>query len=375
MKKTILLAVSALLLIPAGLRAQSELDPYRSSLDVMLNDMGDDRKVDIYCFADVDRDGHDDLVLASYDRKRVTVYSVAGEGAAPRQIPLTAAMVKEIQSPEVYFTSIDYLYSLPEDDHLRRLAPLFVWDVDYANNRFSFATGEDDSYLGDVTQYTNMVFKPHVGKVSYAGKVSSPKEYYDYDLVWKLDDPEFVKTGFRGYKEGEVSPVLFKDGFEDTINILNFSRWKRGEAVRSVSQDVKDAISFYYRGEKMAGIRYVADCAANERSWYRVVFSRKGDMSHTALVCVAEGEVVSVWDNYMDLSDFGASPSDVWYGGSLQEFWDYKQVEFMAMWGSPAGLEIAVRWASMEGIHYSILREYGNKMLIVYDDYQYIMAY
>ena len=47
----------------------------------------------------------------------------------------------------------------------------------------------------------------------------------------------------------------------------------------------------------------------------------------------------------------------------------------MAMWGSPAGLEIAVRWPSREGIHYSILREYGSKMVIVRDDYQYIMAY
>ena len=87
MKKTILLTVSALLLIPGGLRAQSPLDPFRSSLDVMLNDMGDDRKVDIYCFADVDRDGRDDLVLASYDRKRVTVYSVAGRALSPGRFP------------------------------------------------------------------------------------------------------------------------------------------------------------------------------------------------------------------------------------------------------------------------------------------------
>ena len=47
----------------------------------------------------------------------------------------------------------------------------------------------------------------------------------------------------------------------------------------------------------------------------------------------------------------------------------------MAMWGSPAGLEIAVRWNSMEGTHYSILREYGAKMQLVYDDYQYLQAY
>ena len=364
-----------MLLIPSGLRAQSSLDPFRPYLDVILNDVGDGCKVDQFAFCDVDEDGSEDLVFSSYDRKRVTVYSAKGGVVAPAPMPLTVAMVQNLRSPDMDYSPVAYLYSPDEKDHLSLLKPIFVWNADFEGNRFSNSNvGDDESSIG-ASKYKKIVFKSNVGDVTYKGKESSPKEHYDYDLVWKLDDPGFVKTGFRGYKAEEAAPVLFKDGFQDTVNILNFNRWKKGEAVRSVSQEVKDAISYYYRGEKIAGIRYVADCAASERTWYRVVFSRRGDTSHTALVGMAEGEVVSVWDEYMDLSEFGAVPSDLWYGGSLQDFWDYKQVEFMAMWGSPEGLEIAVRWFSMEGVHYSILREYGNKMLLVYDDYEYIMAY
>ena len=188
-------------------------------------------------------------------------------------------------------------------------------------------------------------------------------------------DPEFIKKEFRGYRSEEVAPILFKEGFDKTIHLLNFSRWKNGEPVKAVSKDVKDLILRYYRTEKIAGIRYVADCPENERSWYRVVFARKGNISHCALVCIAEGDVASVWDEFWDLNEFGADPNDLWYGGSLEEFWSWKQVEFMAMWGSPKGLEIAVRWPSLEGYHYSILREAGNKIVIASEEYQYFGAY
>ena len=56
--------------------------------------------------------------------------------------------------------------------------------------------------------------------MSFVGSESSPKEYYNLDMVWKLDDTEFIKTGFRGYKQGEVAPILFKDGFENSIVYL-----------------------------------------------------------------------------------------------------------------------------------------------------------
>ena len=351
-------------------------------LDELLDDSDSDRKIDLFAIRDVDLDGEMDLVLASNDFKRTTVYSVAKDKQYLEAMPLTQAQVSVLRNQDsTSYSSIVYLTSslwLDDDDHLNKLEPLMIWDASLPKNKFSFYVGQDEITEKDevkLREYTKMVFKPHIGEVYYSGKTSSPTEWYDKALVWKLKNPEFVKTEFRGYNSEEVSPILFKEGFDKTITLLNFSRWKKGEPVRSVKEDVKNLILSYYRTEKIIGIRYVADCAANERSWYRVVFARKGNMSHYALVCLAEGMVASVWDEYMDLSDFSADPSDVWYGGSLEEFWGWKQTEFMAMWGSPKGLEIVVRWPSLEGYHYSIIRESGCKMQIVYDDYQYFGGY
>ena len=354
----------------------------KKHLDELLNDSDDDRKVNLYADYDVDGDGVNDLVLASYDLKRTTAYSLKADKKFLEPMQLTSEQAAALQDRnKMYYNSITFILTalgLDEDDHLKKLDPMFIWDANLAGNRFTFDIGKDDPIgtRDDILPlYTKMVFKPHVGTVKYIGVKDCSKDYYDYSLIWKMVDPEFIKKEFRGYRNEEVAPILFKEGFDKTITLLNFSRWKNGEPVKTVSKDVKDIILRYYRGEKIAGIRYVADCPINERSWYRVIFARKGDIGHNAIVCLAEGEVVSVWDEFWNLAEFGVEPDELWYGGSLDDFWSWKQVEFMAMWGSPKGLEIAVRWPSLEGYHYSILREEGNKMVIAEEEYQYFGAY
>ena len=44
----------------------------------------------------------------------------------------------------------------------------------------------------------------------------------------------------------------------------------------------------------------------------------------------------------------------------------------MAMIACDAGLELYVRWNSMEGIHYAIWREYEDQWITIQDDYQYL---
>ena len=386
MKLRSLLIAAACLLGPVAVFAQTdeELEFFRIRLDTLLDDFYDDTKIDQFALTDVDGDGHTDLVLASNDLRRTTVYSSAREDSSQQPLALTQEMTDKLKDPnQTFYQPVSYLrQSLGEDsrDHLTRLAPRFAWSAgwsdDYASNYFSYSTSTED--LEADTQrdrYDRLVFKHHVGKVHHTGVDMPENEHYDASPVWMLDNPEDIKTMFRGYKPGEVSPILFKAGFEQEINLLKFSRWKAPEPVKTVSDDVKSIILSYYRNEKIAGIRYVADCTDNERIWYRVVFTPRNRIAHYALVCIAEGSVASVWDEYDDLDEFGAGPSDVWYGGSLKEFWNWKGIEFMAMWGSPAGLEIAVRWNSMEGTHYSILREYGAKMQLVFDDYEYLQAY
>ena len=382
--KKVLIAI-LLLMLPRAAFCQLTEEGNRilkKHLNELLDDSQDDRKIDLYTTFDIDGDDVNEIVLASYDLKRTTVYSVEKDKDHLEPMPLTDEIVAKLRDrSNMYYSPIFYLLSslgVDNDDHLKILAPMFIYDANLAKNRFTFDIGKDDP-IGKrddlLPLYNKMVFKPHVGDVRYVGVLNCEKDYYDYSLLWKMKDPEFIKKEFRGYRGEEVSPILFKEGFDKTINLLNFSRWKKGEPIKTVSKDIRNIILNYYRGEKIEGIRYVADCPENERSWYRVLFARKGSTGHYALVCIAEGEVASVWDEFDNLDEFGAGPNDIWYGGSEDEFFGWKQTEFMAMWGSPKGLEIVVRWPSLEGFHYSIIREIGTKMMVAYEDYQYFGAY
>ena len=238
----------------------------KKHLDELLNDSDDDRKIALYADYDVDGDEVNELVLASYDLKRTTVYSLKEDKKFLEPMPLTSEQVAKLQDRNnMHYSSVTYLLNalgLDADDHLKVLDPMFIWDANLAGNRFTFDIGKDDA-IGTrddlLPLYNKMVFKPHVGDVKYLGVKECGKDYYDYSLIWKMVDPEFIKKEFRGYKSEEVAPILFKEGFDKTIHLLNFSRWKRGEPVKAVSKDVKDLILRYYRTEKIAGIRYVAD--------------------------------------------------------------------------------------------------------------------
>lgn len=383
MKKTNLFILILLVPIVAfGQLSDRAQQVARQHIEALLRDAGDDKKVDLYATSDVDGDGEEDLVLASFDFKHIKAYSLIDDKAVPKPIELTNQQLEVLKDTEkmsygtLFFILQDL--QLDADDHINKLEPIILWRANFSKNKFSRGLdGSENTTTGlqKFERYTKMVFKPHVGDVVFTGKVPSESEYYDHDIVWKMKDPEFIKTEFRGYTPEEVSPIIFKADFRDYIGLLNFSRWRKGEPVSKVSQDIKDLISQYYGGETIIGIRYVADCKVYDRQWYRVVFKRNGYMSHYALVAILEGRVVAVWDEYVDLQAHGASASDVWYGGSLSEFWDWKQTEFMAMWTSKKGLEILLRWPSLEGFHYSIVREVGGKLVAAIDDYQYLMAY
>ena len=222
----------------------------KKHLDELLNDSDDDRKIALYADYDVDGDEVNELVLASYDLKRTTVYSLKVDKNFLEPMPLTNEQAAKLQDRNnMHYSSVTYLLNalgLDEDDHLKVLDPMFIWDANLAGNRFTFDIGKDDA-IGTrddlLPLYNKMVFKPHVGDVKYLGVKDCAKDYYDYSLIWKMVDPEFIKKEFRGYKSEEVAPILFKEGFDKTIHLLNFSRWKNGEPVKTVSKDVKDLIT------------------------------------------------------------------------------------------------------------------------------------
>ena len=61
----------------------------KKHLDELLNDSDDDRKIALYADYDVDGDEVNELVLASYDLKRTTVYSLKEDKKFLEPMPLT----------------------------------------------------------------------------------------------------------------------------------------------------------------------------------------------------------------------------------------------------------------------------------------------
>ena len=90
------------------------------------------------------------------------------------------------------------------------------------------------------------------------------------------------------------------------------------------------------------------------------------------MVCIAEGEVVSVYNDWKELSDDNNyTLSGLDYDKEMFFF----APQIMAMVATPAGLELYVRWNSLEGIHYSIWREMDQNWIQIQDDYQYLRAW
>ena len=110
----------------------------------------------------------------------------------------------------------------------------------------------------------------------------------------------------------------------------------------------------------------------NERSFYQVLFEPRNGRVLTSLVCVAEGQVVSTRNSWIDIDPADNTSTDI--GLSIDELMWFEP-EIMVMAATEKGLELYVRWSSLEGTHFSIWREVADQFITVQDDYHYIMAY
>ena len=102
-----------------------------------------------------------------------------------------------------------------------------------------------------------------------------------------------------------------------------------------------------------------------------VLFEPNDDMGLMSMVCLAEGEVVSVYNEWYILSN--DNKITLTHDGrqySKEMFFYAPQI--MAMVATPAGLELYVRWNSLEGINYSIWREIDSQWIQIQDDFQFL---
>ena len=89
-------------------------------------------------------------------------------------------------------------------------------------------------------------------------------------------------------------------------------------------------------------------------------------------VVLREGDVASVHNEWYELSKDNKLTDD---GRDYTKELFFFAPQIMAMVATPSGLELYVRWNSLEGIHYSIWREIDSQWIQIQDDYQYLQAY
>lgn len=335
-----------------------------------------------YAKTDVDGDGIDDLIISTESRPTAgrvfKAYSV-GKNMAP--ITVNTSVIEPLDHSELW-SMTEYIanrWPLPAGDITLHEPPIFISAMEKAKNEF---IGWRESYYPPGSKYTHMVFKPHVNEIRFAGD-DCIFSSLDGDTLWqsvrefKLKDPKVVAKMFRGYTDGNAVPVAVTRNFLATHQPLQFSRWLSPEPVRTVDRSAMQIILAHY-GMKYAIMRSqwlaTLPTEVGNRDYYQVLLV--GPKSALfATVCVAEGTVASAYEyeDYSetgynhDLSNLNMFESDV--DGLFSEHLP----EIMCIMQTDQGLELYFRWSSMEGTHYSVVREVGTRMVLVLDEYHYWM--
>lgn len=309
-----------------------------------------------------DDGGEQELLLSSMDTTVVEIYDLK----ASRPGNLVRVPVEQVEQAtlnEVYWTPFLYAYKQFNDldyntDITLRHRPLFASPNLQRNTFVAVLDAEDAGDIVYPNVYDNLIFKPHVNRVTHISKQGGN------ELLYKLDDPKVIKTMFRGYDGGEAAPVLVPHQFLETHNVLQFSRWKSPEPIQKLTIDGRSIIQNHYRGWRIADSRWLASCPSAERSFYAVTFEPLQGKALAAIVCIAEGSVAST----IDFEGWIEDGNSYWFGDD--DFFAH-QPEIMAMMATELGFEMYVRWLSMEGTHYAIWREVLDKWVMVQDDYEY----
>ena len=103
------------------------------------------------------------------------------------------------------------------------------------------------------------------------------------------------------------------------------------------------------------------------REFYFVTFDTRNENVCSALVCLVDGEVAS----FVIIEGYLESGEETYYNSSVDDLYDEHLPEIMAIMDGPMGLELYVRYNSMEGTHYCVWREVGKAMISVIDQYLY----
>lgn len=381
-----IIAIFALLAAVLGAWAMSEEAQNRAvwnALDDILVEEPGNTAYMYYYKQDMDGDGIDDLVIMNDTKATKRIFRAYSVGRNMAPITMTADLCKKLESSPHAIQYIDMSWSEPKDDVTLKEPPIFISDMEKAKNEF---VGWRDLVCDPGTLYTHMVFKPHVNEIRFVrdDRIFSS---LDGDTLWqdvrkfKLKDPKVVAKMFRGYGDGVAVPVAVTRNFLTTHEPLQFSRWLTPEPKRamdrSIHQIVIDHYGKQYRVERSQWLATLPTEVGN-RDYYLVLLVAP-QKAIFGVVCIGEGTVASAVELCTDEKEGDAtfsrdlSDMNMLEASNVQDLFDEHGPEIMCIMQTPVGLELYVRWASMEGTHYSIWREVGTRMVNIIDEYHYWM--
>ncbi|MBO6250111.1 MAG: hypothetical protein J6N71_02035 [Muribaculaceae bacterium] len=320
-----------------------------------------------YVLTDLDGDEVDDLVLESLGGEVHRAYSVGRDMAS---LAVTGEKVGNIKQT-MGFMPIHYMTEvIPMPDYTLSQVPLMAAADVQKSEYIVKVEGEDNDDICPLSSYTQMVFKPHVNRVKMVKSELSVDEAQTmcHYLFFKLADPSVSKKMFRGYKNEEIMSVIVTDEFLTTHIPQQYSRWKSPEPIVHIDAARRQAVQRFF-GRQVMRSQWLATCPTEGgvREFYFVTFDTRNENVCSALVCLADGEVAS----FVIIEGYLESGEETYYNSSVDDLYDEHLPEIMAIMDGPMGLELYVRYNSMEGTHYCVWREVGKAMISVIDQYLY----
>ena len=321
-----------------------------------------------YAIIDVDKDGTNEFCVASYDKNYISTFKTAS--GKPERI-------RTIPQGDINWGPLFHIYSSEGRDATidptLKYRPLFLDKIQISKNRF---TTSNETWLTEGVDvgkmkrtYNRIIFKPHIGNAKFVSEKSTGKNGL---FTFALTNASMTKKMFRGYSDYQATPFIVPQAWLNDHNVLDYSRWLNGEKEKTASRDAAKIISDFYGGKRIIATKWLASCPINERHFYMVLFEPQNHVGLMSMVCLAEGEVVSAYNDWKELNE---NDEYTLSGEDYDKDMFFHAPQIMAMVAAPDGLELYVRWNSLEGIHYSIWREMDTEWIMIQDDYEYLQAF
>ena len=206
------------------------------------------------------------------------------------------------------------------------------------------------------SSYSHIVFKKQVGDASV-------KSAEQGKAVYELNDPNGIKTMFRGYKDNELYPILVTSEYLESHRMMPFSRWKYPERVTPMEREKQQAVSEHYGGMTIKNSRWLATLEESDRKLYAVEFKAQSGLSLAVIACFIGNRLVSTFEQWA-VVDKGRNW--LWTPGDKGDFMNaLPELQGLAL--TDEGFELYMSQMVGENRHMIVLREVGTMFIELID--------